>query len=319
MNNWPEIIRQVENVAKAGFSHISWLHDWEGDYIYSSSEMQYVRDMIRDLGLQCRTLHASEGGTRVKRKPDGTREFQNRYKEVDNIRKDYTSTSEFIRLAGVELIKNRIDLASILGCYAMALHLQLPWKLFEESPQAKDDYYRALFKSLDEIKPYAKNAGVQIAFENLICTPLQYIEESFDRIFNRYEANYTGFCWDVGHGLLAACIEGSEDYYHLGEKYQERLILCHLQEAGAFKLQRKDAKDPSSYDDMQIYAHDYHRAPFSGLKHIDWRRVAGILAVAPLEGPADFEVVISAKDQDDEFRQLCQCQKWAEQFDAYFG
>lgn len=60
-NDWPEIIRQVEGIAGAGFTHVQWIHDWEGDYMYSKSEMYFVRDLLRNLGLKCHTLHASEG------------------------------------------------------------------------------------------------------------------------------------------------------------------------------------------------------------------------------------------------------------------
>ena len=39
-----------------------------------------------------------------------------------------------------------------------------------------------MYKSFDEIAPYAKAAGVRIALENLICTPMRLQEEQFDRM-----------------------------------------------------------------------------------------------------------------------------------------
>ncbi|MDR1900529.1 MAG: sugar phosphate isomerase/epimerase [Treponema sp.] len=301
LNNWPEIIRQVENIARAGFTHTQWIHDWQGDYLYSRSEMYFVRDLLRLNGLGGHTLHATEGGIRVAKRPDGTSEFCNRYRLLTDIRKDYTSTTEFIRLAGVDLIKNRIDLSSLIGARGMVLHMHLPYKMFEENPDDKKEYYRMVFKSLDELEGYSKNAGVTIAFENLPCTPESHMEECFDRLFERYDSDYVGFCFDSGHATLTC----RNNYYHFLEKYNDRLAVLHLQDTDGLP-------DELVGDDWETLKHDRHWIPFSGVN--DWDRIAQLVASSRVDLPADFEVVFSGKDREDEFNILLDCRKKAEKF-----
>jgi sugar phosphate isomerase/epimerase len=186
----------------------------------------------------------------------------------------------------------------------MVLHMQLPWKMFEESPQDKADYYRQAFKSLDELEGYAKNAGVKIAFENLICTPRQHMEDCFDRLFDRYSFDFLGYCYDSGHAVLQC----RDNYYRFAEKYRERLIVCHLQDTDAIT-------EEQAADDWEIYKHDYHRVPFSGGAP-DWERLADLVAAAPVELPADFEVGIYGANREEEFRLLVECREKAERFDA---
>jgi sugar phosphate isomerase/epimerase len=299
-NDWPAIIRQVENIAGAGFTHIQWIHDWQGDYMYSKSEMYFVRDLIRNLGLNCHTLHASEGGVRSIPNPDGTGVFQNRRRIAKNTRKDYSSPEEFIRLAGIDLIKNRIELSSLAGAGAMVLHLQLPYELFEESAENKKEYYRLVFKSLDEMESVAHNAGVKIAFENLPCTPLSYTDECFEMLFDRYGEDYIGFCFDSGHAVLCC----PENPCYLLEKYQSRLLALHLQD--------NDGPPEPGADDWAVIKRDLHRVPFSGV--VDWDRIAELVAGSPADLPADFEVLISADSEEKELALLADCRKKAERF-----
>ena len=58
LQSWAQIERQVKNIAKAGFTNIQWIHDWDGEYLYSPSEMFQVRDLLRDCGLKAHTIHA---------------------------------------------------------------------------------------------------------------------------------------------------------------------------------------------------------------------------------------------------------------------
>jgi len=302
INSWPEIERQIANISKAGFTHIQWIHDWEGDYLYNKSEIYHVRDMLRHYGLNAHTVHATEGGVRTVKKPDGTGIFRNKYRLTTDIRKDYTSTAEFIRLAGVELLRNRVDLCAAIGAKVMVLHLQLPYKMFEENEQDKHDYFNQVYKSLDALKPYAEVAGVKIAMENLICTPVHHQEDSFDRLFDRYDFGFLGFCYDSGHAALHC----RNDYYYFLKKYNARLIACHLQDTNSIS-------DELAEDDWQVLKHDLHAVPFSG-GVMDWEKVAELVAKAPLDLPADFEVVFSGKTPEEEFAKLEDCRKKAELF-----
>ncbi|MGI5174010.1 sugar phosphate isomerase/epimerase [Treponema sp. OMZ 840] len=302
-HNWYEIERQVTNIAKAGFTHTQWIHDWEAEYIYSPSEMFQARDLLKDLGIHAHSLHASEGGIRTI-KENGKKIFQNRYR-LTNIRKDYTSTNEYCRLAGVDLLKNRIDLCSHIGASVMVFHMQLPWKLFEESPQDKEDYYRQVCKSLDELEPYAKAAGVRMALENLIVTPWQVQEEQFDRMFNRYDSDFLGFTFDSGHATLMC----RHDFYYFLRKYHKRMYATHLQE-------NESISEELAKDDTAILEHDKHWVPMDPRGHgtLDWAEIAKWVAKSPVELPADFEVGIYGKDEQDEMEQLIACRKTAEKF-----
>jgi sugar phosphate isomerase/epimerase len=299
-NDWPEIIRQVENIARAGFTHVQWIHDWQGDYLYSKSEMYFVRDLLRDLGLNCHTLHASEGGVRYLPDPNGPGSYQGRRRITRNVRKDYTSTMEFVRLAGVDLIKNRVELSSLIGSSVIVLHMTLPFEMFEESPADKKEYYRLVFKSLDEIEGFARNAGVKIAIENLPCGPQPYTDECFGLLFDRYDEGYVGICFDSGHATLTC----PDNYCYFLEKYQSRLLALHLQDTDGL---------PEGVDnDIEILSHDRHWVPFSGVN--DWDRIARLVAGSRVDLPADFEVVLSASGPEEEFKLLTDCREKAEKF-----
>ncbi len=303
LHNWDEIERQVFNIARAGFTHTQWIHDWEGEYLYSPSEMFQVRDLLRSCGLKAHTIHASEGGRRTVLR-DGRKYFRNAERFKD-IRKDYTSANEYTRMAGVDLLRNRIDLCSHIGASAMVLHMQLPWKWFAEAPQNREEYFRQVCKSFDELQPYAKAAGVRVALENLIATPWQEQEACFDRMFDRYDADFLGYTFDSGHAVLQC---GHDPCYFL-RKYHSRLYATHLQENNGI--------DPAlNTDPVETLAHDSHWVPMDsrGGGLIDWNEVAHWVAKAPLDLPADFEVGIIGDTPEEEFRLLEDCRRVAEQF-----
>lgn len=213
LHNWIEIERQIKNLAQAGFTHTQWMQNWEGEYLYSKVEMLQARDVLRHYNICAHSIHASEGGKRMAL-INGQQLFRNRYRLTD-IRKDYTSANEYLRLAGVDLLKNRIDLCAYIGASVMVLHMQLPYMLFKENPKEKTAYYKQVMKSFDEIKEYAKAHGVRIALENLICTPQKFQDEQFDLMFDRYDSDFLVFAFDSGHGALMC----REDYYHFFRKW----------------------------------------------------------------------------------------------------
>ncbi len=132
----------LRKIADAGFTHIHWCHEWEGDYIYSSFEMQQIREWMDECGLQGKALHASKGS----RKNVNIRR--------EHYRRDYTSDWEYNRKAGVELIKNRIDMAVCLGVHEIVLHLYPPHFTILEKPETKENFYDCVYKSFDELMPY---------------------------------------------------------------------------------------------------------------------------------------------------------------------
>ena len=56
-----DIKRSLEQIAAAGFTHMHWCYEWDGDYIYAVSEMEQIRDWMVGYGLQPKSLHASKG------------------------------------------------------------------------------------------------------------------------------------------------------------------------------------------------------------------------------------------------------------------
>ena len=300
---WPEIEHQLKCIADAKFTHTSWIHDWDGDYMYSASEMKYARDLVNGYGMIAHTHHASEGSK-------GSSVVDNRIipdpgERCPNIRKDYTSPNKYLREAGVDLLKNRIELCRHLGAGAMVLHMSLPYALLQRSPQDKEDYYAQVYKTFDEIQPYAKDAGVKIALENLLFGTPELEMEKFDRMFDRYDKDFLGLCYDSGH----ASVLFLDNFYILLEKYHDRLYATHLQDTSS------RAKEDWT-DDVAALRGDKHWIPFTGV--VEWEKVAHWVARAPIDLPADFEVCLQYgtkyDDAEKEMADLAKAHAAAERF-----
>lgn len=250
------VIEETENmlkrVAAAGFTHIHWCQEWDGDYIYSVHEMKQIRGWMDQLGLKAKALHATKGSRR------GIA-FQR-----EHYRKDYTSNLEPNRKAGVELIQNRIDLASEIGASEIVLHLYVPYMSMNENPEVKDLFYQNVYRSLDELKPYALEKGVRICFENLFDMPVNYMEDLFERIFGRYTGDFIGFCLDTGHANML----WREGMYEVIEKYGERLFAVHI------------------HDNFGVV--DSHMIPGDG--GIDWPRLMKVLGKTAYQRPLTMEL-----------------------------
>ena len=78
--------------------------------------------------------------------------------------------------------------------------------------------------------------------------------------------------------------------------------------------------DILTFRPVNVLRYDRHWVPnvdgTLGQGILDWDLIASYVAKAPLELPADFEVMISGKDgsREDEFRQLVECHRQAELF-----
>ena len=255
LHDWASMEHQICCLAEAGFTHTQWIHDWSEEYMYSKSEMFQAGAVLKHYGVKGHSVHATEGGRR----------------------KDYTNANEYLRLAGVDLLKNRIDLCTHIGANVMVLHMQLPFQEFEKDESNIKDYYRQVYRSFDEIQSYAKAAGVKIALDNLLLTPMKYQIDKYERIFDRYDDDFIGLCYDSGH----ASIMSQDNYYIFLEKYYDRLYATHLQDT--------DSIVPEKLNDARaVVMADAHRVPFTGV--LDWNEIARWVAKAPMDLPADFEV-----------------------------
>jgi sugar phosphate isomerase/epimerase len=295
------IERDLARLEEAGFTHVQWGHDWEGEYIYSPFEMTQLRRIFEKHHLGVKGVHASEGGKRA-RKIDGKLFFVNRRRNKEN-RKDYTSPDEYTRLAGVELIKNRVDLASELGTAEIVLHMQLPYEELRESKDAAEEYWGQSLKSFDELMPYCESRHIKIAMENMICTPAQEQVAQFDRLFARYPKEFLGFCFDSGHCALMC----PSDTAFFARRYIDRLIFVHLHD-------NDGVPDDSRSDDIAILRGDRHRIPFTGI--VDWNEVTRLIASSTYELPLTLEIDIHSPDEKGRAIELHQAIEAGKKLDA---
>ena len=250
----------LRDIAEAGFSHIHWCFEWTGDYFYSKAEMYQIREWMEKYGLKAKSLHASKG----------SRCESCDTKQKGHYRKDYTSDIEFNRIAGRELIENRVELAHIIGATEIVLHMYLPFLDFQDKPETKEVFYRQAFRSLDELEPFSKERNVRICIENLFEAPGELQLEQFDLLFGRYSKEFLGFCLDTGHANL---VWGDSFIEVLVERYKDRLFSIHMHDNKGW------GDEPGCVD--------AHRLPGEGT--IDWKRLMGVLRTSAYDLPWTLE------------------------------
>ena len=182
----------LRRIADAGFTHVHWCHQWNTDFIYSQPEIARIREWLADCRLKVLDLHASVG-------PE----------------KNWASPREYERLAGVELVKNRIEMTARLGADVIIMHI----------PRGNDS--QPLRLSLVELEPYAKSLGIRIAIEN--CGDFDAIR----RVLVEHDPDYLGLCYDCGHGNRE-----QNGLDHL-ETLKDRLISVHLHDNDGSSDQHK--------------------------------------------------------------------------------
>lgn len=280
-----ETEKRLERIAKAGFSHVHWAHEWNGDYIYSIHEMDWIHRTLKKYGLKVKGIHASQGSIR-------SDDFFQNFHRNDQMRKDYSSLNEYSRKAGVDLIKNRIDMAVILETKEIVLHMIQPCCDFGRDGY-EEQYYHQIFKSLDELKEYCMNRNVRICIENMWAPNNEMQIRQFDRIFQRYGSEFLGICIDTGHALLA---DEKRNALELAERYMDRIFCIHAQDnIGPDFKKRRAAK--TLEESCKASGPDLHRIPFDGI--FDWERFSAILANSPYELPIVLETVCKEENEMD--------------------
>lgn len=230
----------LRRIAEAGFTHIHWCHHWNTDFIYSEAEINQIGHWLTEYGLQLNDLHGSDG--------------QEKY---------WLSPQEYQRLAGVELVKNRLKMAARLGSHVVIMHIPAEPKL----PHTNELFWQQLRKSLDELEPYATERGVRIAAENLT-----YNFDTLEKLFAQYSPDYLGLCYDSGHANI-----GDDEMSRL-EALKDRLIALHLHDNDGTR--------------------DQHTLPFAGT--IDWPRLTHIIARSSYTKCVSLEVQIHHTDIEEE-------------------
>jgi len=275
---------QISRLHDAGISHIHWCYDWNGEYMLSQWEIMQIAELLKKYDMKVKAVHGAEGTSRGK-VVDGVNMFINRTRMPEK-RKDITHPCEYNRQAGVELVLNRVDFANAIGAKEVVLHLVVPYEDFENIPGAKDTWYEQVFKSFDQIEPYCRAKGVRIAVENMICTPLSYQIEKFERLFERYELDYMGFCCDTGHMAITSPggnnLDAIVDYKILLNKFKNRLIALHINDNVGIDWSLSPDHDGA------IAKSDKHMIPFRGT--LDWDYICKEIADSPYELPLTLEV-----------------------------
>ena len=251
-----EIRGVLARIARAGFSHIHWCHEFCTPYVYSVYEMLQIKNLCDELGLSVKGVHATTGY-----------QVRNRIKNCDL--KDFVSTNEYNRLAGVELIKNRIGLACILNTDTVVLHFALP-ELYDEDDSRLAASLEPVYRSFDELESYCTTRRIKICIENGGGPPSLW-RYYYDALFSRYAKEYMGICFDTGHAQLFC--RGNIFEYAL--RYNDRLFMIHA--------------DDSIGDRA-------HLLPFEG--EFDWEGFAPILARSPYQFPVVMEPSLDESGDD---------------------
>ena len=224
----------LRRIADAGFTHVHWCHQWNTDFAYDECEVRQIGKWLREYGLRLTDLHGSAG-------PE----------------KNWCSTVEYERQAGVELVKNRVCMAHALGGDVVIMHIPAE----PDSVHEAKAYWERLRRSLDAVESEARPRGIRIALENLTC-PGTF--DTLETLFPFYGPDYLGLCYDAGHGNVSG--DGLQRLAGL----KDRLISVHLHD-----------NDGSG---------DQHRLPFSGT--VDWGLLARSIAGSAYAKPLSFEVAI---------------------------
>ncbi|MBK8799575.1 MAG: sugar phosphate isomerase/epimerase [Anaerolineales bacterium] len=178
------------------------------------------------------------------------------------------------RLAGIELVKNRIHLAEQLGGDAVVMHVYPP-TVQPKLSGFNDFLFDQIRRSLDDLEVYARECGVRIALENLIdfaaveagVTDMAHAGDNADllaRLLAAYAPEFLGFCFDSGHAVLG--FDRTARYAPLFD----RLAVLHLH-------------DNDGVNDLHLPVGD-------GV--VNWADVAALVVASPYTKPLSFELSI---------------------------
>jgi sugar phosphate isomerase/epimerase len=249
----------LERIAAAGFTHIHWCHHWNTDFLYSTPEIDQIERWLAEYNLRLLNLHASQG------------------KE-----KYWCSLLEYQRQAGVELVRNRIEMAARLRADVVIIHVPS-----DAEAEAQKKLIGPVRRSLDELLPFAQSQGIRIAIENMETDDFGMLTT----LLEAYDESALGLCYDSGHGNIDG--RGLDNL----EKIKARLIALHLHD-----------NDGTS---------DQHKNPFTGT--VDWERLARLIAESPYEKCLNLEVMIQNSGLQDQAEFLHQAHAAGEKLAGMVG
>src|SRR6185437_4548854 len=225
----------LEKIARAGWNWIHWCHHWNDDHIYSAADVTEIGRALQKLNLKILDIHGSAGRWRR-----------------------WESPLPFLRLPGVQLVRNRIEMASRLGCDVVIMH---PARVPDDSPK-RERFWSALRRSIDALLPDLRHNNVRLAMENME----QDNFDQLDSLMSNYPPAEIGLCYDPGHGNIAG--NGLERLAQLCS----RLIALHLNDNDGRR--------------------DLHQLPFQGT--VNWPRLATLIVQSGYSRPG-MSVEVSMK------------------------
>jgi sugar phosphate isomerase/epimerase len=208
-------------------------HEMHGEYFYSEKEMRQLAELLNRLGMCVRDVHGTHG-----RDPKGSQGL-------------CWSTDENDRQAGVQLIRNRIDLTEALGGSVLTLHVS-------SAPTVAK--MTAIRRTMQEAERYARQHGVRIALENMHY-PSYLNHDVIRELLAEFGSDVVGVCFDTGHGN---CLPNGLDF---AREFNDRIIAVHLNDnLGAVN---------NNATDEDASASDRHMLLYSGT--VNWADVADVL------------------------------------------
>jgi sugar phosphate isomerase/epimerase len=238
--------RQLEHIAEAGFTHVLWGHHAWTDYIYTEPEIEHAARCLEETGLRVVDLHCPTGKDQR-----------------------WGSPVEYQRLAGIEVLKNRLHMARRLACDVIVCHI--PGEPDDEAERAT--YWDRQKRTLDAVRDVALAVGVRVALENTL--PGNF--DTLERFMALGGPEWLGICYDSGHGN--ARVDWSGNGLERFARVADRVIDLHLHD-----------NDGTG---------DHHQLPFTGTT--DWQRLSKqIIRSAYGKRIVPLEVGMAFVETDDE-------------------
>ena len=234
-------------IHEAGFRYLHWCHHWSGDYLYSYPEVVRIGRLLNQYELTLVDLHASHG-----------------------TEKYWCSLDETARLAGEELLLNRIRMTHDLGGRAIVLHPATD-PLSDVTKRRAEQGVR----TLAAVEPMCRHLGVRVAIENLFDNGGDAALYDMAFYVERFSPDVLGVCWDTGHSNI---IDRGIDRV---APFMDRLAVLHLND-----------NHGASDEHLPI-----------GYGTVDWNAVATHVAGSAYGGVLTQEVVLPAGQEPDRYLQ----------------
>ena len=130
----------LEQIAQAGWKWIHWCHHWNDDHLYTAAELREIDQSLQKLHLKILDIHGSAGRWRR-----------------------WESPLSFLRIPGIQLVRNRIEMANRLGCDVVIMH-PLAWPMIRRNVIASG---RRCGVPSTRLLPDLRRNNVRLAMENM--------------------------------------------------------------------------------------------------------------------------------------------------------